>query len=106
MMRMIKINQAKQESFEMDELKDEWDENCVEIEEMSVSGQNITSDTDKGYASCEEKEKIFLTETPTEPEQECIISYPDPVENCQRTRNIQCPKLSQISEYPIKNLIR
>jgi len=106
MIRMIKINQAKQESFEMDELKDEWDENCVKIEEMSVSGQNITSDTDKGYASCEEKEKIFLTETPTEPEQECIISYPDPVENCQRTRNIQCPKQSQISEYPIKNLIR
>ena len=106
MMRMIKINQAKQESFDMEELDDEWDENCVEIEELLVNDNN--GDTDKGYVSCEEKDKIFLTETPTEQEQPCIVSFPeaDLEDECQSTRNVQCQQQNQFSEYPIKNLIR
>ena len=104
MIRMIKINQAKQESFEMEELDQEWDENCVEIEELSATDNN--GDADKGYVSCEEKDKIFLTETPTEHEEPCIVSFPeaDLEEDSQSTINVQCQ--NQFSEYPIKNLIR
>ena len=67
MANFIKINRAKQDSFDIEEIDDEWDENCIEIEEIN--------DKDKGYVSCEEKDKIFLTETDS-PKESCIIIEP------------------------------
>ena len=73
----IKINHAQtqeEESFDMEELDEEWDENQekgLEIEDISGKEGN-----DTGYVSCEEKEKIFLTESPCI-EEEYSISYPD-----------------------------
>lgn len=50
----------------MEEVDDEWD-NCIEIEEIN--------DKDKEYVSCEEKDKIFLTERDS-PEDTCLVIEP------------------------------
>jgi len=122
----IKINhaQAQQESFDMEELDEEWDEtqeNGLEIEDISAKGGN-----DTGYVSCEEKEKIFLTESP-EIEEEYSISYPDCNEKKHKKTETYMPSHQNeskfhyqkeedesihntgsihFSQYPIKNLLR
>ena len=49
---------VKQNSFDLEELNDEWDENL----EMSEVCENENA-VDKGYVSCEEKERIFSQPT-------------------------------------------
>lgn len=100
MTNFIKINRAKQDSFDLDEIDDEWDENCIEIEEIN--------DKDKGYVSCEEKDQIFLTETES-PEESCIIIEPTEEKMhmlCQKNLYPHEKNSSTFSEYPIRNLIR
>ena len=97
---------VKQNSFDLEELNDEWDENL----EMSDLCENENA-VDKGYVSCEEKERIFLTETPITMGDNCIIMEPE-TENISHgkekifendNRDQSCAHASQ---YPIKNLIR
>ena len=99
MANFIKINQPKQDSFEFEEIDDEWDENCIEIEEIN--------DKDKGYVSCEEKDNIFLTETDS-PKESCIIIEPtEKYSNMSSQKDpIHHENNNTFSEYPIKNLIR
>ena len=97
---------VKQNSFDLEELNDEWDENL----EMSEVCENENA-VDKGYVSCEEKERIFLTETPITMGDKCIIMEPETenishgkekiFENDNRDQNC-----AHASQYPIKNLIR
>jgi len=122
----IKINHAQtqeEESFDMEELDEEWDENQekgLEIEDISGNEGN-----DTGYVSCEEKEKIFMTESPSI-EEEYSISYPDcnerhyqNYENPMQTYHDKTKSQNQyegkvfhkngsfhFSQYPIKNLLR
>ena len=98
MENFIKINRAKQDSFDMEEVDDEWDENCIEIEEIN--------DKDKGYVSCEEKDNIFLTERDS-PEDTCIVN--EPIESnvyMSSPKDQYHVENNTFSEYPIKNLIR
>ena len=99
MTNFIKINRAKQDSFDLDEIDDEWDENCIEIEEIN--------DKDKGYVSCEEKDKIFLTETDS-PEVSCIIIEPTEIflQMSSQKDLVHHENKNTFSEYPIRNLIR
>ena len=95
MANFIKINRAKQDSFEMEEIDDDQNESCIEIEEIN--------DKDKGYVSCEEKDKIFLTETDS-----CIIIEPKEIRLQMSPQRDQFhhEESNTFSEYPIKNLIR
>ena len=97
MENFIKINRARQDSFDMEEVDDEWDENCIEIEEIN--------DKDKGYVSCEEKDKIFLTERES-PEDTCIIIEPKENVYMSYPKDQYHLENNTFSEYPIKNLIR
>jgi len=72
----IIINTVKDDSIEMEEVDEEWDENdCEELKDPHVS--------DTGYVSCEERDQIFLTKP-----------------------RILKKSMKPSSEYPIKNLIR
>ena len=99
MANFIKINRAKQDSFDFEEIDDEWDENCIEIEEIN--------DKDKGYVSCEEKDKIFLTETDS-PKESCIIIEPKEKKSQKSSPKdlVHHESNNTFSEYPIRNLIR
>ena len=98
MENFIKINRAKEDSFDMEEVDDEWDENCIKIEEIN--------DKDKGYVSFEEIDKIFLTERDS-PEDTCIVN--EPIESnvyMSSPKDQYHLENNTFSEYPIKNLIR
>ena len=92
---------VKQNSFDLEELNDEWDESLEVCENENA--------VDKGYVSCEEKEGIFLTETPTTMGEKCIIMLEPETENKSHGKekifeNDQ--SCAHASQYPIKNLIR
>ena len=95
---------VKQNSFDLEELNDEWDESLEVCENENA--------VDKGYVSCEEKERIFLTETPITMGDNCTIMLEPETENKSHgkekifendNRDQSC---AHVSQYPIKNLIR
>jgi len=91
MMKHITIqveNQNYPENFE----DAEWDENCVEIEEMSGSDEDITEENNAPeYISCEQKKSIFITEP--------SYSIYQPSE--QEFKKVDTPFHE---EYPIQNM--
>ena len=95
MMKHIKIqveNQNNPENFE----DEEWNENCVEIEEISISDDDIEDEKNTpGEVSCEEKKSIFITESQTEP----TYKISQPTEH--DFKKVDTPFLE---EYPIQNL--
>ena len=95
-MQYIKKNHEKQRSGMKDE-DDELNKNFVEIEKIN----------DKGYVSCEEKERYFTTET-VFPTKNCIVPEPYQTELQQKTSMKDHQDQDNIfySKYPIKNLIR
>jgi len=95
MMKHIKIqveNQNHPENFD----DDEWNENCVEIEEISSSDDDIEDEQNTpGEVSCEEKKSIFITEAQTEP----AYKISQPTEH--DFKKVDTPF---VEEYPIQNL--
>jgi len=91
MMKHITIqveNQNYPENFE----DAEWDENCVEIEEMSGSDEDITEENNgPEHVSCEQKKSIFITEP--------LYSIYQPSE--QEFKKVDTPFHE---EYPIQNM--
>ena len=97
---------VKQNSFDLEELNDEWDEN-LEMREVCENENAV----DKGYVSCEEKERIFLTETPTTMGDNCTIMEPETENKSHGKEKIfendkRDQSCAHVSQYPIKNLIR
>ena len=95
MMKHITIQVQNQNNPE--NLEDsEWDENCVEIEEMSSSEEDITEDKNTPeLVSCEQKKSIFITEATPEPS----YSISQPSE--QEFKKVDTPFHE---EYPIQNM--
>jgi len=95
MMKHITIQVQNQNNPE--KLEDsEWDENCVEIEEMSSSEEDITEDKNTPeQVSCEQKKSIFITEATPEPS----YSISQPSE--QEFKKVDTPFHE---EYPIQNM--
>lgn len=65
MMKHIKIQVEKQKQHPIEESDsdEEWNENCVEIEEMSSTDEEIEdTSSSPSEVSCEQKRSIFITE--------------------------------------------
>jgi len=95
MMKHIKIQVEKQNNVEnFDDA--EWDENCVEIEEISSSDEDIVDEKNTPEeVSCEQKKSIFITEATPEPS----YSITQPTE--QEFKKVDTPFHE---EYPIQNM--
>jgi len=95
MMKHIKIqihNQNDQDDFD----DEAWNENCVEIEEISNSDDDIeVTENTPEEISCEQNNPIFITEANPEP----TYSISPPTET--EFRKVDTPFLE---EYPIQNL--
>eukprot|EP00092_Neocalanus_flemingeri_P012655 GFUD01013638.1.p1 GENE.GFUD01013638.1~~GFUD01013638.1.p1 ORF type:complete len:502 (+),score=135.36 GFUD01013638.1:39-1508(+) len=95
MMKHIKI-QVEQQNCPDNLDDEEWNENCVEIEEMSSSDENMEDEKNNTEdVSCEKKESIFITEAETEP----TYTISQPLEH--DFKKIDTPFQE---EYPIQNL--
>ena len=94
-------NMMKHIKIQVEHPEDEWDDNCVEIEEISSSEEDteneMHNDGSDAVVSCEEKESIFITEA--DPIPTYNISYPSEHD----FKKIDTPFQE---EYPIQNLRR
>jgi len=97
MMKHITIqieNQNYQDNFD----DEKWNENCVEIEEISSSDEDVEEEKPTPEeVSCEHKKPIFITEAEPEP----TYNIAQPIEH--DFKKIDTPFLE---EYPIQNLRR
>jgi len=91
MMKHINI-QIEKQHYPNDFADENWNENCVEIEEISSSDEPMEDEQSTKDISCEPKESIFITEAETEP----IYIEHD-------FKKIDTPFRE---EYPIKNLTK
>jgi len=99
MMKHINIQIEKQHSGEDDE---EWNENCVEIEEISSPEPMECEDDINDSVSCEQKQSIFITEADTKPSYK--ISQPEYMISQPIERDFKKVDTPFHEEYPIKNL--